>query len=120
MSFDYAKSASTATRLLTQFGQAITRTIVTAGAYNLTTDTVTQTETNQSRIGVILDFPDALQNMRGNLIQVYDKRLYLDPNGSVELTDRYTIGAVQYTVISISETNPAGTVVLYDLHLRRA
>jgi nanoRNase/pAp phosphatase (c-di-AMP/oligoRNAs hydrolase) len=117
---NYAATAASATKMLTQFGQTVTRTIVTAGAYDLATDTVTQTETTESRIGAVFDFADALQNMRGNLIQVYDKRLYLDPNGSAALTDRYTIGGTQYTVVSISETNPAGTVVLYDLHLRRA
>ena len=120
MSKDYAATAASATRMLTHYGQTITRTTVTAGAYNLTTDTVTQTEATESRIGALFDFPDALQNFRGNLIQVHDRRLYLDPNGSAAMTDRYTIGGVQYVVVSISETNPAGTVVLYDLHVRRA
>lgn len=117
---DYAATAASATRMLTQYGRTITRTIVTAGAYSLSTDEVTQTTATESRIGALFDFPDALQNMRGNLIQVDDKRLYLDPNGAAALNDRYTVGSTVYTVVSISETNPAGTVALYDLHLRRA
>jgi hypothetical protein len=72
---------------------------------------------------VVLDFDDKArkgdQNMQG-LVQVGDKRLLLDPNGAALVTDRYLIQSVEYATIAVSELNPAGTVVLYDLHLRRA
>ena len=123
MSFDYATSAATAARLLTKFGQVVMRRHVIADDYDPATGAAVVSVVASTRVGVVLDFDDKArkgdQNMQG-LVQVGDKRLLLDPNGAALVTDRYVIQSVEYATISVSELNPAGTVVLYDLHLRRA
>ena len=124
MTFGYAKTAATATRLLTQFGRTVTRRAYTAGAYNAATGAATPTTTDTSRIGALFDYGDSSrrgeQYVRGSLVKAGDKQLLLDPNGAADVSDHYLIGGVEYSVVSASEVNPAGTVVLYDLHLTRA
>ena len=119
MSFDYAKSQVTATKLLTKFGQVVTRRTYAAGAYNTATGTSAQTTTDTSRIGVLLDYPSkGQQYTAGGLIQVGDKQLLLDGAGTAALTDRYIVQGVEYSVMAILELKPAATTVLFDLHLR--
>jgi len=118
MSFDYAELATLATDLLTEFGQAVTRRSYTAGAYNLATGTTTPTTADTSRIGALFDFTPNKTTERGTLIQTGDKQLLLDPTAAVSLQDHLIVGGVEYIIISVGEVNPAGTVVLYDLHVR--
>ena len=118
--YDYAVPAATATRMLTSYGQTVTRTTYTAGTFDQATQTVSPSTATSSRIGALFDIKDNRTTIRGSLVQVGDKELYLDPAASVALTDHYTIGGVEYTVLSFEEIAPAGTAVLYILHLRRA
>jgi hypothetical protein len=115
---DYAQSATKATAMLTKFGQSVTRRSYTAGTYNPATGTVTPTTADTTRKGVKLDYASGQTTERGNLIQVSDKRLYLDAAGPVSLQDHFIVGGVEYVVISLGEINPAGTPVLYDIHVR--
>lgn len=124
MSFDYTKSAASATKLLTKFGRTVVRTATTAGTY-VPGGTVTgATTANTNRIAAFFDYGDqgrsGEQYVRGSLVQKGDKQMLLDPNGAAELTDLYTVGSDVYTVVSIGEVNPAGTVVLFDIHVRRS
>lgn len=124
MTFNYTRANATALRLLTNFGQTVTRRTVTTGAYNPATGEAAVTTADTSRIGVLLDYGDQGRQgeryVRGNLVQVEDRQLLLDGTGAAELTDRYVAGGAEYSVVSVSEVNPAGTVVMYDLHVRRA
>jgi len=120
MAYDYAGAAASATRLLNKFGQAITRTTYTAGTFDQSTQTVSPSTASAPRIGAVFDIGGNRTTIRGTLVQVGDKELYLDPSASVALTDHYTIGGIEYTVLSFEEISPAGTAVLYILHLRRA
>ena len=56
--------------------------------------------------------------MRGNLVEIGDRKLLLDATAAVALTDIYTIQGEQYTVVSIKPTNPSGVDVLFELHVR--
>lgn len=119
MSFDYAGAAALSTDLLTQFGQMVTRTANTAGVYDPNTGAVTQSSVNSNRIGALLNYGREAQGyVRGNLVEQSDRKLLLDPNGPVALTDTYTIQGQVYTVVSIKPTDPAGVKVLYELHVR--
>jgi hypothetical protein len=123
MTFDYARSQATALRLLGSFGQAVTRRTVTAGAYSPSTGSATVTTADTSRTGAILDYSGSQQGeryIRGNLVKGEDRQLLLDGTGPAELSDRYVIGGTEYAVVSVSEIAPAGTIVMFDIHLRRA
>jgi hypothetical protein len=118
MSF-YADTANIAANMLAQFGQAVTRTANTAGAYNPATGAAANTSVSTTRQGALFSYgKDAQQYVRGNLVQINDRKLLLDPTGSVSLTDTYTIQGEVYTVVSIKPTDPAGVPVLYELHVR--
>jgi hypothetical protein len=118
MSF-YADLATLSGSLLTEFGQAVTRTANTAGAYDPATGAATNTTVTTTRRGALFTYgKDAQQYVRGNLVQVNDRKLLLDPSGQVAMTDTYTIQGEVYTVVSIKPTDPAGVPVLYELHVR--
>jgi hypothetical protein len=36
------------------------------------------------------------------------------------LEDHFTVAGTEYAIVSVGEVNPAGTVVLYDLHARKS
>ncbi len=108
---NYAQSAALALKLLTQFGQDVTRRSYTAGTSSPTTADTT-------RKGAIFDFRNGKTVERGTLIQVGDKQLYVDADDEINQQDHFIVGGVEYVIVSVGEVNPAGTRVLYDLHLR--
>lgn len=118
MSF-YDDIATLSTSLLAQFGQSVTRTTNTAGAYNPATGEAGNTTATTTRQGALFTYgKDAQQYVRGNLVQLNDRKLLLDATGPVALTDTYTIQGEVYSVVSIKPTDPAGIPVLYELHVR--
>lgn len=119
MTFDYAKAAATALRLLEQFGQTVTRNASTAGTYDPATGASVVTDTSSSRTGVLLDYSGKGEMYaNGNLVIQGDKKLLLDGSGTAEMTDSYVIGSTEYSVVSIKELNPGGTVVMFEIHAR--
>ncbi len=67
----------------------------------------------------MLDFAAGREMERGNLIQGGDKRLLLDGSAPIpDLKDHFIVGSAEYVIVSLGEINPAGTPVMYDLHLR--
>ena len=115
---DYTKSAASALKMLTKFGQSVTRRSYTAGTYDPATGLVTPTTADTTRKGALFDFGEGQTLERGTLIQSGDKRLLLDATATVLPQDHFIIGGTENVIVSIGEINPAGTVVLYDLHLR--
>lgn len=120
MSFNYAKTADTSLKLLTKFGRTVTRRTYTTGTYNPATGSATPATADTTRIGALLELSKTVEHLRGELIAKGDKKLLLDAEGAADIKDHYIIGGIEYTVMSIAETNPAGTPVLYELHLRLA
>ena len=120
MTFDYAEIATTSAELLAEFGQEVTLRNVTPGVYNpATSSTSAPTETDVKYKGALFDFGAGQTMERGTLIQAGDKKLLLDPAAVVDPQDRVLDAAgVVYSIISIGEIKPAGTRVLYNLHLR--
>lgn len=119
MSVDYVGLQAVSTSLLTQFGQSVTRTTVAVGEYDPTLGSAATTTTTTTRIGALLNYgKNSEQYVRGNLVEMYDRKLLLDATAAVALTDIYTIQGEQYTVVSIKPTNPSGVDVLFELHVR--
>ena len=120
MSF-YSNLAATAAQLLAKFGQPVTLRSVGAGAYDPATSGVllgAALPTDVVRKGVLLDFARGTTTVRGNLVQAIDKQLLLESGVVPSLEDLVLVGGATFTIVSIGEVNPAGTPVLYDLHLR--
>ena len=118
MTFDYASVAATSLELLTEFGQDVTCRAYTQGAYDPTTGATANTTADTTRKGALFDFGAGQTLERGGLIQGGDKRLLLDATASVSPQDHYIVDGVEYVVVSVGEVNPAGTICLYDLHIR--
>lgn len=117
--FNYAEIAANALETLTEFGQDVTRRSYTAGTYSPSTGTVTPTTADTTRKGALFDFGAGQTLERGTLIQGGDKRLLVDATAAINPQDHFIVGGEEYVIVSLGEINPAGTVVLYDLHVRQ-
>lgn len=118
MTFDYASVAAVALETLTEYGQDVTRRSYSAGTYDPATGLTTPTIADTTRKGVLMDFGGGQTLERGTLIQGGDKRLLVDATGAALPSDHWVVGGVEYVVVSVGEVNPAGTAVLFDLHVR--
>lgn len=114
---DWNSLAVDVTELLGEF-QDVTRRSHTIGSYDPATGTNTDTTADTTRKGALLDFGAGQTLVRGTLIQSGDKRLLLDSTATIAPQDHFIVGGTEYVIVSIGEVNPAGTRVLYDLHLR--
>lgn len=125
MSFDYGKSAATATRLLAKFGQAVTHNSIAEGAYDVATATVPLTTTAQPGTGVLLEYSvqeAGVMQAAGTLVQTNDRKLLLSVSGITippAPNDTAVVAGVTYTVLQVKTLKPAAVVVMYELHLRR-
>lgn len=117
--FNYARSAATASRLIARFGQSASIVRSTAGngpAY----DPGEPTETTYACTLVVLDYTNSERD--GTLILAGDKKVYLSTSGlSIEpsLADKISVNGEAHNIISIKPLNPAGTVVMYEIQIRR-
>lgn len=117
MSF-YSDLAKVTLDLLKRYGQGIIRREFVAGAYDPATGTASQSFTDTERKGALFDFGAGVTSVRGQLIQVKDKRLLVDATGAITADDNFIVGGTEYTVVTMGEISPAGTPVVYDLHIR--
>jgi len=122
----YTRLQATANRLLKGKGQSIVLTKITAGTYNPATGGFTGASTStQSAYGAVFDY--GAKQIDGTLIKAGDKQLLLSAfktDGAAltapVLGDTVTIGSVVFTLVEpLKEVNPAGTVVMYEVNLRK-
>jgi hypothetical protein len=119
----YSNLQATASRLLASKGQAVTLQSMQAGTYDPDTSLNTQAAPTAFTLrGVLLDFAAGKEREGGELVQAGDKELYLEAKAgqAPKIDDKVVMAdGTVYTVLSVGEVNPAGTPVVYDLHLRR-
>ena len=122
MSF-YSNAASTANKLLVKFGQPVTLTQITEGAYDPNTGTVVSAGTTYVGSGALFDY--AQREIDGTLVQQTDRKLYLSAkqiNGQAmpvpQTQDTVTVGSAVYSVVRSMPLNPAGTDVLFEAQVR--
>lgn len=120
MSFDYSSVAADALATLNEFGQTVTRHTHAASVYDEDLGVATQSETTSSRKGVVLPFDRNTTTVRGILVESTDVQLLLDATAAVTINDHFTISGSRYSIVSFEALNPAGTAVLYTIHLRKA
>lgn len=117
MSF-YSDAAADAKELLTEFGQTATWSQDNNdGALNPATGVTTGgTSTAYSAKGVLLDFQT--NRVNGTSVLATDSRFLMEVANKPQVGAIITVNAVAYQVIAVQEVNPAGTPVLYEVHLR--
>jgi hypothetical protein len=118
MSFNYAKTAQTSLNLLTKFGQTVTQRKTNQGVYDPATGANTTTYTDTTRSAVMLDYGKGLTQINGTLIQQGDKQLLVDGSAPIAMQHKFIVNNIEWSIISLGELAPAGTAVLYDLHVR--
>ena len=117
-SFDYAKMAATAGRLLERFGKTVTITRTTGGTYDPVTGAATPgtPETFEPK-GILTKYPDNL--IDGTRIQMSDRKLILDDTVMPTMDDKPTIQGEEWTIKDIETVSPAGTPLIYFVQVRR-
>jgi hypothetical protein len=120
MSF-YSNLQGKAGSLLAKFGQDVTLRRITVGAYDSATSASSVTPADTVYKGALFDIEEGTKEIRGELVQATDKQMLLGGAASPAPTNKdvVLVAGVQYGIISSSEINPAGTAVLYELHLRK-
>lgn len=115
--FKYADMALTAAELIAEFGQtgALRRTTSDGDVFN-----PTQTTTDHACTFAVLDY--AKKDVDGTLIKQTDQMVYLSTSGlsvTPETTDRLIVGGAVMTIVNVKPMSPAGTVVFWELQVRR-
>lgn len=119
MAFNYAGSAATALKLLTNFGANATLIKRAEGDYNPETGSNTITETSYSVKAVLLNYKFNETNTVGSLIQAKDRKVIMQATTvTPDVSDTFTISGVTYRIINVKTLNPAGTSVIHELHVR--
>lgn len=105
--------------MLTRFGQSLTLTHKTIGAYDPATGAAAETTSTQTGVGVVSGWGQGF--IDGSLIKSSDKQLLLSATDitAPALGDTVTVGNVVYTLVEpLNTVSPGATVVLYQCNLR--
>lgn len=114
----YTDMQATASSLLTNYGQNLTFSRETPGAYDPATGTTgTATTSSYSAYGVALNYRNF--EIDGERILQGDRQLTIQ-NVSTEpkINDTVELDSTTYTVLSVMAMNPAGTNLVYKLQVR--
>lgn len=118
MAFDYAKMAATALKLLTKFGAPVTLFRETGGAINPVTGEETPgVDASVTTTGLLKPFPDRM--IDGVRILVGDRELVLSSEQEPQPSDQPVIGGENWKIQGIKTISPAGTPVVYFVHVRK-
>jgi hypothetical protein len=125
MSQFYDRMASTALRLIEQFGQTITLRDTVPGEYDPVTGSQTpDVEVDQPAQAILQDYalqPSGMSYAEGTVIKQGDKKILVAAQGLTppQLTTTVIADGATWTVVNIKEINPAGTPLVYELQGRR-
>lgn len=111
---DYTKAAATASKLITANGRSLTLRHFTSTGPDYAP---VLTAVDDAVIGVVL--PYSLNSVDGTLIQQDDKKVLLSSAIAPTPDGKVVMASVVYSVVSIKELNPGGTVVFYQVQIRR-
>ena len=106
--------------LLRTHGQVVTLRSTVFEEYDPETGVIDEpTISNELRVGIFESFKTTDSRFRGTITQEDDKLLLIDAVGSVPKTEDFMlVDGVEYQIFGVDAINPAGTPVLYYLHLR--
>ncbi|ENN87830.1 hypothetical protein RHSP_47807 [Rhizobium freirei PRF 81] len=115
--FDYGKARVAAERLIAKFGQkAVLRRITSAGPdYD-------PVQTSEDFPCSLVDLDQSQAHVADTLIQRGDRMVYLSTEGlsvTPTLADRVLIGGAEHAIVDIQPLSPGGTIVFWQLQVRR-
>lgn len=116
MSFDYDRTAATASRLLQRFGAVATFQRRADAAYDPATGTTAPAVTDVSTVAVVVDYDQ--RSIDGTLIRQGDRRGYLDCAQAPRQGDALLWQGATLTVVAVRPLAPAGRAVLFEAQLR--
>lgn len=119
MSYNYAQLTTTATRLLTKFGEDTTITRLGGATFDPSLGSFSGgTTTTLAGQGVRLNYSSS--EVDGEIIRRDDARLYFSGDvGTPETDDDCLFDAEHYRVMNVRALSPEGTDIMYELQLRR-
>jgi phospholipase/lecithinase/hemolysin len=118
MTFNFAKSAATALKLITKFGASGTLVKRAAGSNDPATGSNTITETSYTVKAVLLNYRANETNTQGSLVQAKDRKVIMQATTvTPDVSDTFTFNSVTYRVVEVKTLNPAGTNVLHELRV---
>lgn len=121
MSEFYQRMAATALRLIATYGQLVTLKLETPGKYDPATGKTGPAFVREQTGQAVLADYSRREFETSTLLIRGDKRLKLAAKGLEwvpTLATKAVIDGKAWSVISISEINPAGTPIVYDLQVR--
>ena len=114
----YNGLAATAARLITKFGAVGTITRTTGGSVDpVTGDTTAGTTVTYTPNTIVQKYADEL--IDGTRILSSDRLIILDNTIEPLTTDKITIRGEDWTIVSVSESRPAGIPLVYFVQARR-
>lgn len=116
----YDGLASTAERLITDKGRAVSLTYKTPGTYSAQTDTITGASTTTvSTFAAIVEYSERLIDQ--TLIHSGDKKAVLFAKGleKPRAGDILTDNGIDYSIVRVGEVGPGDTPVIYNLQIRK-
>lgn len=124
MSAFYNGLQSTATRLLTQRGKAMTLRIQSGSTYDPVTQTSVPAYTDYPVTGLVLNYgreKSGAVSENGTLVQTNDRKLLLSvSNAPIPSIGALVVdGADTYTVENVKALSPAGINLLFELQGRK-
>lgn len=116
MTFNYTALQTSAGSLLQNFGRQLTFTRTTDGAYDPDTGTASPTTSTFTKYGCVFNYTDA---ERGDTnIEEGDRRVLAEGH-SYQVGDTVSLDSETYRIISVSNIQPAGTIVACNLQVRK-
>jgi|TARA_Y100000015_G_C2384470_1_gene86636 hypothetical protein len=107
-----------ATNVIKALGADVTIRYVTAGSYNTTTGTATETTSDTAVKGVV----QGISNREvDELIKTTDKRLIISANDvatAPSTKDRVVISSVEYQIIQVNTVDQDNTAITHEMVLR--
>ena len=116
MSFNFTPLQGSSTKLLTKFGRQLTFTRTTDAGFDPNTGTKTQTTSTFTKFACVFDY--SAEEVALDNIEVGDRRLLAEGH-SYQVGDTVSLDSQNYRVISVSNIQPAGTVVACNLQVRK-
>ena len=116
MTFNYAATAATATRLLERFGAACTLKRETEGTYDPATGTAPITVASLATTAAVFAYEQ--KYIDGTLILQGDQRAYMAPAVTPRQGDKLTWQGKDYEVVAVKPVSPAGVPVLFEAQIR--
>lgn len=115
--FDYGKTRATAERLIAKFGQrgSLRRVVNSGPDYD-------PVQTSEDFLCSLVDLDQSQVHVADTLVQRGDRMVYLSTEGlsiTPTLPDKVLIGGVEYAIVDIQPLSPGGTVMFWQLQVRR-